>query len=275
MKKLFKFLWLFLGIVVFSSFVQEQCVQAGENLKIVVQKKVSVKLTDYKKVKVKVYYNGKDVTKEAKLSFKSSNKSIVRISKLENDDFDVIGFEAWPRKTGNSNVSIVAKYRPSHWDDEDYDDEDYDDEDYNDNNSEAPMITATKKCKVKAEYYKTLRADADLVDYNTRTNIFTMKVYNISNKTIKILSNGAMAYDEDYTVYDRKLKVIKGSTIKPGKTVMVKFKVIGSITWHDSEDFQICSYWKWGGKKYWVSVIPGEETWKKVGKKWKWIGFAG
>ena len=33
-------------------------------------------------------------------------------------------------------------------------------------------------------------------------------------------------------------------------------------------------FYKWGNKKYWVSVDSGLETWMKSGKKWKWIGFA-
>ena len=64
--------------------------------------------------------------------------------------------------------------------------------------------------------------------------------------------------------------------VKPGQEKVIKFKVIGSPTWWNEEDFQICSYWKWRGKKYWVSVHYdnddfGLEVFKKVGRKWKRI----
>ena len=265
-----KFKKIILSIIVIVGFIfifNEQIVQAESNLEIKVKETVSVKLTDYKKVNVRVYYNGEDVTEDAKLSFSSSKKSIVRVEEMEDeDDFYVNGFEAWPKKAGKSTITITAKYRPSHWDDDELE-EVYDGE----------TITATSKCVVKSQYYSSIRAHADLINYNTRNNTFTIKVYNISNKKIKIMSSGAMAFDDDYTAYDRKICLAGGKssvTIKPGQTKKVKFKVIGNTTWYNYNDFQICSYWKWGNKKYWVSVMPGEDTWVKSGKKWKWIGFA-
>ena len=74
-----------MGILFFLSENQE--VRAEDNLKIIVKNQTKVKLTGYKKVKVKVYYNGEDVTKKTEISFKSSNKSIVKTRNWENDDF--------------------------------------------------------------------------------------------------------------------------------------------------------------------------------------------
>lgn len=248
--------------------INSNTAHAGSDIVIKVDKSVSAKLTDCKKVKVKVFYKGNNVTDEARLSFSNSNKSIVKICKMDEEDLKYYekGFEAWPRKVGKSVVTITAKYRPSHWDEEELDDV-YDGE----------TITATTKCVVKSEYFQSIRAYANLTDYNTRSNTFTVKVKNISNKKIKIISKGAMAYDADYTSYDRNLRIVGGRssvTIDPGKTKNIKFKVLGNTTWYKLSDFQICSYWEWGNKKYWVSVDSGLETWMKSGKKWKWIGFA-
>lgn len=261
-----------MGILFFLSENQE--VRAEDNLKIIVKNQTKVKLTGYKKVKVKVYYNGEDVTKKTEISFKSSNKSIVKTRNWENDDFETVGFEAWLCKVGKCSIRIKAKYCPAECDDE-YDEMDeYEGIDNTVDEHKDTTLSCSKVCNVKVEYYKSIRAQADVVGYNTRSNIFTIKVKNISNKSIRVLSNKAYAFDDDYKSFDRRLKVIKGSVIKPGKTVKVKFKVLGSVTWYNEQDFQICSYWKWGGKKYWVTVMPGEETWRKSGKKWVWIGFA-
>ena len=126
--------------------------------------------------------------------------------------------------------------------------------------------------------YNSFKANADIDDYNTSTNIFEMSVTNLSNKKIVIYSKDAMAYDDDYRTYDRRLRLKNKSkvVVKPGQEKVIKFKVIGSPTWWNEEDFQICSYWKWRGKKYWVSVHYdnddfGLEVFKKVGRKWKRI----
>ncbi|MEE0292981.1 MAG: hypothetical protein V8R92_07490 [Eubacterium sp.] len=49
-----------------------------------------------------------------------------------------------------------------------------------------------------------------MISYNTRTNVFGIKVKNISTKKIKINSSGAAVYDDDYTVYDRNVKITRG-----------------------------------------------------------------
>lgn len=116
-----------------------------------------------------------------------------------------------------------------------------------------------------------------LNDYDTRNNVFTMNIQNISNKNITILSKEAMVFDNDYKAYDRRVKLVNGKssvTIKPRERKTIKFKVIGSITWYRLADFQLCSYWKWGNKTYWISVMPGDEIWKYSNNKWTWIGFA-
>lgn len=49
-----------------------------------------------------------------------------------------------------------------------------------------------------------------MISYNTRTNVFGIKVKNISTKKIKINSSGVEVYDDDYTVYDRNVKITRG-----------------------------------------------------------------
>ena len=184
---------IILSIIVILGFIfiiDIQTVQAESNLEIKVKKSVSVKFTDCKEVSVRVYYQGKDVTEDTKFSFNSSKKSIVKVNKMEDDeDFYVNGFEAWPKKVGKSTITITAKYRPSHWDDDELE-EVYDGE----------TITVTSKCVVNSQYYSSIRAYADLINYNTRNNTFTIKVNNISNKKIKIMSTGAMALNLTFFV---------------------------------------------------------------------------
>ena len=246
-------------------------VHADEGLIIKVQKNVTAKLTELKSVRVRVYYKGQDVTEDTELSFKNSKKSIIEVDGMMNDDYFTVGFDAYAKKVGKSIVTITAKYDTSYYDDGDDDWEDEMDNLYN-----GEILTATAKCVIKTKAHSSLRAQASITNYNTRTNTFTVKIKNISKKNIKVFSANAMAYDDDYTSFDRSLKLAGGKssiTINPGQTKELNFKVNGEVTWYNYNDFQICSYWQYGGKKYWISVMSGDEVWKKEGKKWKWIGY--
>lgn len=98
--------------------INANTVQAESNLEIKVEKSVSVKLADTKGVKVRVYYRGKDVTEKAKLSYSSSDKSIVKVSECDDYDYGYVGFEVRTKKAGKSTVTITAGYNPSRWGDE-------------------------------------------------------------------------------------------------------------------------------------------------------------
>ena len=152
--------------------------------------------------------------------YKNSNKKAVKI--YRSDDF--VGFEVHPKKIGKSKITITAKYCPTDeyteeeaWDE--YFDEHIDDYETYEELEEAfnrekkfdyHTYKARAKCTVKAKGYNSIRTYASLISYNTRTNVFGIKVKNISTKKIKINSSGAAVYDDDYTVYDRNVKITRG-----------------------------------------------------------------
>lgn len=108
------------------------------------------------------------------------------------------------------------------------------------------------KCKVIVKRYKP-KYKNELIDYDTRDNAFYIEVKNTGRKTISIYSTNAKAIDADYKSYDRKLKLSGGKTyikIAPGKTKEIRFKVIGSVTWWDPEDFKVRYTLKCDGKSY-------------------------
>lgn len=274
-KKVFMHIWVLIVVVGILFIANSNTAKAASKLEIKVNSSVSAKLTEFKTLNVTVYYNGRDVTNSTNIDFKSSNKSIAYIEDYDgnNNDDEYSTYTVYPKKTGKCVVTITAQYRPepSYWDAE------------KSETVEEPVLRATAKCTVNVQPHKSLRAHACLVDYNTRSNTFIIKVKNISNKNITILSKGAKARDCDYKKFDRKLR-IKGKSkvvIKPGQTKTIRFKVIGKTTWYDFEDFEVRSYWKWGKKKYLVSVDSDEGVYIKRGKKWKdagsvderWFGY--
>lgn len=110
---------------------------------------------------------------------------------------------------------------------------------------------------------------AELTDYNTRGNYFSVKFKNRSNKSVTVLSPKAYCMDVDYKAYDRKLQLPgnKSIVIKPKKSKTVKFKVKGRLTWPDYGDFTIRYYFKFDGKKHLGSCWDDDSVFKK-GKKW-------
>lgn len=86
-------------------------------------------------------------------------------------------------------------------------------------------------------------------DYYTRNNYFAVRIKNMGDATLTILSSGVKAKNYDYKSFDRNLKV-STTTIKPGKTKTLKFKVKGRTTWYDHEDFWITYKFKYDGKTY-------------------------
>jgi len=85
---------VFMLMIAIGVLGESQEVKAANKLKVVVKKSTVVKLTDYRNIKVKVYFNGKDVTDDAKIKYKNSNKKAVKI--YRSDDF--VGFEVHPKK---------------------------------------------------------------------------------------------------------------------------------------------------------------------------------
>ena len=91
------------------------------------------------------------------------------------------------------------------------------------------------KCKVKI-YYRNPDFYSELTKYNTRDNYFEVSIKNHSKQSITIYSSGAYSQDDDYKIYDRKLRLIKNKkkiVIKPKKNAKIRFKIIGKNTWPD------------------------------------------
>lgn len=243
-KKYFAFLILFLSFALCSGYRAE----AKADLTIKVSKSISAKIEDERTVNVKVYYQGRNVSRYADLYFRHSNKSVATIE----DEIIDPAFSFHALKKGTDVVTITAKYKPAL----------------------KRTVSAKATCKITVKPYESLRAKARLTAYDTRDNYFTVEVKNISNRTMKILSKDSWAYEDHYESFDRELRLLGSSssvTISPGQKKTVYFKVIGRETWYDYEDFQVGSYWQWGGKTYWVTVYPNGEVWRKVGNDWKWI----
>ena len=261
MKKLSFLLFLFILLAGANLSIRSENVYAEDNLQIKMPKKLTIKHDDFKRIFIDVYYNGECVTELCDYKVARSNKNITIFDDNEGfcygDRYDIMISN---NKAGKSTLTVSVEYTPTIG---------IDDE-------EGEPIRAKAKCLIKCQkekLSKKLKVDASLDYYNTRENYFSMSIRNSSKKTITILSNGAMAYDDDYKSFDRSLKLTRGRSqikIKPGKSATVNYKVIGSLTWNDVSDFQIGSYWIWNGKKYWVTVYD-EEAWYKSGKKWKEI----
>ncbi len=123
----------------------------------------------------------------------------------------------------------------------------------------------TLKCKVKVvrqepNFY------ANLVDYNTRNNYFTVKFKNVSNKTLTITS-GTKVEEDDYKSFDRKIRLKKKVKIKPNQTQYVKFYVKGRTTWYDVSDFTLFYKFSFDGKTYVGRTWDGNTSYK-TGKSW-------
>lgn len=266
-KKVFMHIWILMIVMCIAFGINSNTAKAASKLEIKVKKSISVRPTEHKAIKVSVYRDGKYISDidsgELDIYYKVSNKSVVSVNTDPEEVGDSEYLGIYPKKAGKSVITITAIYSSSYWDEEKQE------EFYK------PELRTTAKCTVNVQYFKSLRAHACLLDYDTRNNEFVIKVKNISNKNITILSNGAKARDCDYKSYDRKLR-IKGKSkvvIKPGQTKKIRFKVIGRLTWYNHEDFEIRSYWKWGKKKYLVSIDSNEGAYVKSGKKWKWISY--
>lgn len=123
----------------------------------------------------------------------------------------------------------------------------------------------TLKCKVKV-----VRQDPDfyanLIDYNTRNNYFTVKFKNVSDKMLTITS-GTKVEEDHYKFYDRKIRLKKKVKIKPNQTKYVRFYVKGRTTWYDSSDFILFYKFKFDGKTYVGRTWEGDTGYKK-GKNW-------
>lgn len=228
-------------------------ISASDTLKILMPKTKNVHVYDFETLKPKITFNGKKVN-EYDFEYQHWYRSNKKIT-LEEDSFGETTCDVYGKKPGKSKLTLKVKYIK-----------------YTSDGLEIPYY-ATATCYINVKKYKTMRVTGGLTSYNIRSNTFTMKIRNISTKSIKIYSKGARSYDCDYTNYDRKLKLTKKRKyikIKPMQKKTIKFKVIGRHTWWNVDDHEVQSTWKYGKKKYTVSVDVGDAS-KWSGGKWKSI----
>lgn len=192
-------------------------------------------------------------TEELEIST-SNSKLEIQTSQDTSDDScweERYGFNVG-NKTGKCTVTFkYIRHKTTY--DEVYNDET---EDY-ETNSKSNDYTEIAKCIVIIKRHPKLKLDGELINYNTRDNIYEVYIQNLTSKTITIYSNAAKALDNDYKKFDRKLKLSgqkKYIKIKPGKKKTVRFKVLGRNTWPNIKDTSIYFNLKYNKKKYKICV---------------------
>lgn len=214
-------------------------------LTISCHKTITMKDMGSKSVYPVVYYGDEDVSEYADFKAKASKKKFIDIDTIcsETEDYFCLNGIG---KSGKCKITVTAKYA-------------------------GQSCSDSFILNVKSTLKKNLYVWGYMKSYNTRSNVFKMSLTNRSKKQIKIYSKGAVALDDDYVSFDRKVKMTKkrkSITIKPGKSKTINWKVIGPTTWYDVNDFAIQFKCKYKGKKSWLSVQDDSVyVWKK--KKWK------
>ncbi len=195
-------------------------------------KSITIKENGSKTINPSIYYGDELIFNEdASIKLTSSNKKIATVSNIDWDmdgKFDIEGNE----KPGKCKIKVVVKYM-------------------------GVQCQTTIKVKTTSALKPGLTAFGELESYSTRDNIFTMYIKNNSQKSIVIYSKDAVALDYDYKSFDRNIRLTGGRSsivIKPRETKTIKWKVIGSTTWYDVEDFVIYAKCGYKGKKKWISV---------------------
>ena len=124
--------------------------------------------------------------------------------------------------------------------------------------------TATVKVTAGIPWYK-----ARLLKYDTKKNIFIVKIKNRNKKKLIIYPTKAKAVEDNSRSLDRDLELAGGKkvTIAPGKTVKLKFKVQGTVTYKNAAYFYVYYYMKYDGTKYYARTWTQGGAYKK-GKKW-------
>ena len=120
-------------------------------------------------------------------------------------------------------------------------------------------------CKVKI-IYQDPNFYAELKEYNTRDNYFTVRFKNNSNKTLT-LNSGIKVEHVAYKSFDRTVRLPKTVTIKPGKSATVRFYVRGSVSWYQVSRYTLMYNFSFDGKKYEGHVWNNNSVFKK-GNSW-------
>ncbi len=215
---------------------------ADAKLEIDCHKPITMKDSGYKKVCPKVFCGGEDVSYLVDYKIKASKKNLIDIDYDGDDYFYLDG----NYNSGKCKITVTAKYQ-------------------------GRTCSDSFTLRVKSTLKKNLYVFGNLYSYDTRSNIFTMSVFNRSKKKIIVYSKNAVALDDDYVSFDRNVKLSgnkKRIIIKPNKNKNINWKVIGGTTWYEADDFEIHFKCKYKGKTHWLS-IQGDYVY--VLRKGKWV----
>lgn len=203
----------------------KECFLCGKTSKSSIDKlKPTIKLSSTKKtikqlhsfnITVKNIANGDSIS-----SVKTSSSKIISVKKSGNK-ITVKG-----KKVGNATITVKLKSGKS------------------------------SKCKVKVIKDKLTYSLEDL-SYSTRNNVMTVWLKNTSKHTIKVYASNAKLVDWDYKKFDRTVKNVNGKssvTIKPGKTVKLKFYLKGESTWPGYQRKTMKFKVKFDGAYKWIKV---------------------
>lgn len=125
------------------------------------------------------------------------------------------------------------------------------------------------KCKVTVTAQQP-NFGAYLCAYDPVDNCFVVRISNRSNKPLTICSNGSEVRHVEKTSYNRKVRLAKNRnvTVRPGKSVRLKFYVKGKQIPTSFYEFTLYSKIRFKGKTYSWHVWNTESLFK-YGTKWK------
>lgn len=125
----------------------------------------------------------------------------------------------------------------------------------------------TYKCKVRV-YRLQPNFGAYVYAYQTRANVFKVKVRNKGAKTLTFKSGTGKVEDAAYKGYDRKVRLAKTVKVKSNQTKTLIFKVQGRTTRHDYRAFTLKYRCTYDGKTYKTNVWDTESVYNKKGGSW-------
>lgn len=127
----------------------------------------------------------------------------------------------------------------------------------------AKIGSKTYKCKISV-VYRWPDFGAYLYSYNTRGNYFVVKFNNQGTRSV-VITEGTKVLHTDYKTYDRKVRLKKKVTIKPGAVKLVRFYVNGTTTWPDRDYFRLYYKFKFDGKVWEARTWDSDSKFKRGG----------
>lgn len=248
---------VYAGLVESDDGVHEVQVVAPDSLTLIAGKGYTAK-----DLGISVTYRGRewgfdqideDEGCRAEIEFPNDDDSIVAMGifwKHGDTDDDYHTRYLITKKAGKTKINVGLKYLGK-----------VDEHNYRD------MFYLGKTVDVTVKYDTKLSMDAYIK--KIKRGVFYLDVTNYSNKDIVFYSSGAKSIDRDYTSFDCKLKLSKGSSvkIKPGQDKIIKYKVVKGKVWQNPYDEIVYLTCKFNGKKYKLKITDAGWYYKK-GSKW-------